>query len=122
MVTSPVLAPCAMCGGPAAAVIDPPSRTLDRGPDPSDESYSITVVLPDVPLCTQHVLDVRQGDRVIGWCDDQRCRTYGEVGETSACGEQYEQLGSRGRSRSAQSQKSLSKQQKQQSEKRIGTT
>jgi hypothetical protein len=100
-VTSLVQSPCALCGRPATEVIEPPRRTLDRGPDPSDESYSITAILPDVPLCDEHVQDVREGDRLVGWCDDQRCRAYGEIGETSACGEQYEQLGSSNRSRSA---------------------
>jgi hypothetical protein len=101
VVTARVQSLCAMCGQPATTVIDPPRRTLDRGPDPTDQSYSITVMLPDVPLCGEHVRDVRQGDRIVGWCDDQRCRTYGEVGETSACGEQYGALGSRNRSRTS---------------------
>ncbi len=80
---------------------DPPRRTLDRGPDPDDDSYSITVILPDVPLCDEHAHGVGQGDVVLGWCDDDRCRTYGEAGEPSGCGAEYKRLASSTRSRSA---------------------
>jgi hypothetical protein len=115
VVTAAIESPCALCDRPATLVIDPPRRTLDRGLDPSDESYSVTVLLPNIPLCDEHDLDVRQGDRLVGWCDDERCRTYGGAGETSACGEPYAQLAGT-RSRSATSQKSISKQQKKQEE------
>jgi hypothetical protein len=84
--------PCALCGRAATETVDPPRRTLARGSDPSDPSYSITMILPNVPLCTEHALDVKQGSRLIGWCDDQRCRTYGEIGSDSPCGAQYEKL------------------------------
>jgi hypothetical protein len=107
VVTSAVQAPCSLCSRPATVVVDPPRRTLDRGLDPSDESFSLTVLLPDIPLCDEHVLEVREGDRFVGWCDDERCRTYGEVGETSACGELYAQIGPK---------KSMSKHQKKQKE------
>jgi hypothetical protein len=90
--------PCALCGQPATATIDPPRRTLARGVDPSDPSFSVTVILPDVLLCHEHALDVREGDRLIGWCDDQRCRTYGELGERSVCGDPYKKLSSSNRS------------------------
>lgn len=84
---------CAFCDGPATDAIEPSRRTLARGVDPSDPSYSVTVILPDIALCAEHALDVRQGRWLVGWCDDQRCRTYGELGEPSACGRPYEKLG-----------------------------
>jgi hypothetical protein len=89
---------CALCGGPATEMLDPPRRTLARGLDPSDPSYSVTVILPDVALCVGHALDVRHGERLVGWCDDQRCRTYGELGGPSACGDPYKKLGPNHRS------------------------
>lgn len=84
---------CALCGGPATEAIDPPRRTLARGVDPGDPSYSVTVILPDIGLCAEHSRDVREGERLVGWCDDQCCRTYGALGEPSACGLPYEKLG-----------------------------
>jgi hypothetical protein len=99
--TTAAQAPCAMCGRTATAGLDPPRRTLDRGLDPDDDSYSITVMLPEIPLCDQHAREVRQGDVRPGWCDDPRCRVYGKVGVPSACGAPYEQLASGGRSRSS---------------------
>jgi hypothetical protein len=84
---------CALCGEPATETIDPPRRTLARGLDPADPSYSVTVILPDVALCAEHTLDVRHGGRYIGWCDEPRCRIYGEVGKPSSCGDLYEKLG-----------------------------
>jgi hypothetical protein len=89
---------CVLCGQAAAETIEPPRRTLARGLDPTDPSYSVTVILPDVALCAAHSFDVRQGKRRVGWCDDQRCRTYGELGEPSACGGPYTRLGPSGRS------------------------
>ncbi len=88
---------CALCDDPSVGTIEPPRRTLARGLDPDDESYSVTVILPDVPLCTVHTLEVRQGDRLIGWCDDEVCRKYGEVGEPSSCGDPYHEVGSSNR-------------------------
>lgn len=84
---------CSLCGELATDAIEPTRRTLARGLDPSDPSYSVTVILPDVALCAEHALDVRHGERLVGWCDDARCRTYGELGEPSACGDPYEKLG-----------------------------
>ncbi len=84
---------CALCAEPATEAIEPPRRTLARGLDPSDPSYSVTVILPDIALCALHSFDVREGGRLVGWCDDQRCRTYGALGEPSACGHPYEKLG-----------------------------
>lgn len=84
---------CAFCGAPAAEMIEPPRRTLARGVDPADPSYSVTVILPDIALCAEHALDVRQGDGLVGWCDDARCRNYGELGERSTCGQPFEKLG-----------------------------
>ena len=87
--------PCTLCSQPATVSIEPPRRTLDRGPDPSDPSYSVTVILPDVMLCAEHAFDVSRGNTLIGWCDDERCRVYGEVGETSPCGHQFDKLAPR---------------------------
>lgn len=89
---------CTLCGEPSTETIEPPRRTLARGLDPDDQSYSVTVILPDVPLCTAHTREVRHGDRLIGWCDDHRCRQYGELGEPSSCGDPYQKLGSSNRS------------------------
>jgi hypothetical protein len=83
---------CALCSEPATEATEPSRRTMTRGLDPSDPSYSVTVILPDVELCAQHSLEVRQGARLVGWCDDPRCRTYGALGERSACGHPYEEL------------------------------
>jgi hypothetical protein len=99
--TTAIESPCAVCGRTPTALSDPPRRTLNRGLDPDDDSYSITVMLPDVPLCLRHARDVSQGDLRLGWCDDPECRVYGEAGEPSACGAPYEQLASAKRSRSA---------------------
>ena len=85
---------CVICGEPATEAIEPVRRTLARGLDPGDPSYSVTVILPDIALCAQHAGDVRQGERVVGWCDDALCRTYGELGGPSVCGNPYEKLGS----------------------------
>jgi len=82
---------CAICGGPGTVVVDPPRRTIARGTDPTDSSYSVIAVLPDVLLCHEHAETVP--DRLpIGWCDDERCRSYGESGEASPCGEPYRKL------------------------------
>lgn len=89
---------CVLCGAPATEAIAPPRRTLARGLDPNDSSYSVTVILPDIALCAEHALDVRQGARGVGWCDDPRCRTYGALSEPSACGHPYEKLGPQKRS------------------------
>jgi hypothetical protein len=46
-------------------------------------------------LCAEHAFDVSRGNTLIGWCDDERCRVYGEVGETSPCGHQFDKLARR---------------------------
>lgn len=84
---------CAICDEPATERIDPPRRTLARGTDPEDPSYALTVVLPDVVLCAAHAQDVQQKIRGIGWCDDERCRNYGEIGQPSLCGDLYKKIG-----------------------------
>ena len=101
------LAPCALCGQRPTELIAPPRRTFDRGADPEDTSFSITVILPDVALCNQHARYVRDGDLPLGWCDDPLCRTYGEVGEPSTCGAQYATLVSGNRSRSTAKKQKL---------------
>ena len=83
---------CVLCSKPATEALEPPRRTMARGLDPSDPSYSVTVILPDIALCAEHSLDIRQGARLVGWCDDPRCRTFGTLGEASACGGPYEKL------------------------------
>ena len=80
---------CAICGSKGEIAIDPPRRTLARGVDPSDSSYSVTIVLPDVQLCGDHYREVRSRELVLGWCDDEQCRTYGAIGSISECGEPY---------------------------------
>ena len=89
---------CAFCGQLPTVLFEPPHRTLDRGLDPDDTSYSITVILPDVPLCDDHERRVRLGDLRLGWCDHELCRTYGEDGEPSACGAPYKRLTATNRS------------------------
>lgn len=84
--------PCALCSRPASEAIEPLRRALGRGPDPVDPSFSVTVLLPYIPLCGRHAADVRQGTTLIGWCDDERCRIYGEADEASPCGEKFEKL------------------------------
>ena len=74
-------------------MLEPARRTLARGLDPKDPSYSVTVILPDIALCAEHAFDVRHGNRLVGWCDDGRCRTYGELDQPSPCGHTYEKLG-----------------------------
>jgi hypothetical protein len=86
-------APCALCGQSPTSLTTPSRRTLDRGPDPEDETCSITVILPDVPLCDAHTRDVKEGDVRLGWCDELACRRYGEAGEPSVCGAPYQKLG-----------------------------
>jgi hypothetical protein len=84
--------PCALCSQPATVGVEPARRTLLRGPDPSDPSFSVTVLLPDIQLCAEHAFDVRNRTTLVGWCDSQRCRIYGEVDEASPCGAAYKQL------------------------------
>jgi len=89
--------PCALCSRSATVTIEPSRRTLSRGVDPDDPIYSVTVVLPGIPLCDGHAFDVRAGSTLIGWCDDEHCRMYGEIGEKSPCGHRYEKLAPRKR-------------------------
>jgi len=95
---------CALCGEVATVVIEPCRRTLVRGTDPDDASFSVTAILPFVPLCDEHASAVHEGDRLVGWCDDPLCRMYGEVGEASVCGNEYKELVPSGRSRAARHQ------------------
>ena len=83
---------CAVCGSAGAVQVEPPRRTFARGADPSDPAYSIIAVLPDIALCEEHAETVRSGDMSIGWCDDEGCRRYGEVGDPSPCGAPYSKL------------------------------
>jgi hypothetical protein len=89
---------CCLCDHEATMSVEPSRRTLERGLDPGDTSYSVTVILPDIPLCTEHGADVQRGAVLIGWCDDERCRTFGEFGKESACGSPFTKLGSGRRS------------------------
>lgn len=83
---------CVLCGQKASESLEPPRKTLARGTDPGDPSFSVTVILPDVALCATHASEVSRGDRAIGWCDDQSCRRYGELDQPSACGDAYKKL------------------------------
>jgi hypothetical protein len=49
----------------------------------------VTIVLPDVHLCGDHYHQVRSKEVVVGWCDEEECRIYGETGTTSPCGKPY---------------------------------
>jgi hypothetical protein len=89
---------CAICGAAATDAVEPLRRTLARGTDPTDSSYSVTVILPDVMLCAAHAEELGQGDRQVGWCDDERCRRYGELDARSACGDPYKKVGPASRS------------------------
>lgn len=85
-------ATCIICGRAATLAMDPPRRTFARGSDPSDSSYSIIAVLPNISLCDEHGEGVRSHEVSIGWCDDERCRQFGQIGEVSSCGEPYKEL------------------------------
>jgi hypothetical protein len=90
-VTSDVVAPlCAFCGVPGSVTIDPPRRTLAR--ESGDPSFSIIAVLPDVMLCDEHAEEVMHRQIVLGWCDDEKCRGYGEARQASPCGALYKEL------------------------------
>lgn len=81
-----VPAECVVCGGMATVRLDPPRRTIDRGPDPEDPSFGLTAVLPDLTLCDAHHEATQTGGLAVGWCDDERCRVFGVAGEASPCG------------------------------------
>jgi hypothetical protein len=83
---------CDICGRPGSVSSPPPRRTLARGADPDDPSLSVIAVLPDVVLCEDHAEAVDSGELSLGWCDDERCRVYGEAGLVSACGEPFRTL------------------------------
>jgi hypothetical protein len=89
---------CVLCDEPATDAAEPPRRTLARGVDPTDPSYSVTVILPDIALCAEHFGEVRRGLQLVGWCDDERCQVYGALGEPSGCGRPFEKLDPRKRS------------------------
>jgi hypothetical protein len=86
-------ATCVLCGRDGPVTMDPPRRTIARGPDSEDHSFSVIAVLPDVVLCEEHAEDYARKHVVIGWCDDERCRIFGECGQKSPCGELYKALG-----------------------------
>ena len=90
----------ALCSRPATVTVEPPRRALERGPDPDDPSYSVTVLLPNVDLCAVHASDFHSKSAFVGWCDDERCRLYGEAGQISACGQPFEKLAMHRASRS----------------------
>jgi len=87
-----VLSTCAICGHDGSVAIEPPRRTLARGADSGDPSFSIIAVLPDVMLCEEHAEEIAQRQLLLGWCDDEQCRIYGEAGHRSPCGEPYKEL------------------------------
>jgi hypothetical protein len=95
--TANAAALCVICGAPASETMAPPRRTLARGLDPADPSYSVTAILPDISLCSAHALELHNGELIVGWCDDPRCRSYGEIGEPSPCGDPYTKVSARGR-------------------------
>jgi hypothetical protein len=96
-VTAPALRPdaeltCVICGDPADVVLEPPRRTIARGLDPEDPSFSITAILPRVPLCGDHNRRLADKEFLLGWCDDEHCRTYGERDTASSCGRPFATL------------------------------
>ena len=44
---------------------------------------------PDVLLCDDHYHQFMSKELVVGWCDEESCRTYGAVGALSACGKPF---------------------------------
>ena len=92
MTTSSERSACVFCGEPSTDTIEPPRRTLARGPDPDDAAFSVIAVLPDLRLCALHAGDLRRGGLAVGWCDDERCRGFGRTGEVSPCGAPYKEL------------------------------
>lgn len=83
-------APCAICGLDGSVTIDPPRRTFAR--ESADPSFSIIAVLPDVTLCDEHADELLHRQIVLGWCDDEQCRGYGEARQASPCGALYKEL------------------------------
>ena len=83
---------CGICGRPGWVTTEPPRRTLARGPDPDDPSLSVIGVLPDIVLCQDHAEAVGRGQLSLGWCDNERCRVYGEAELVSPCGEPFRTL------------------------------
>lgn len=83
---------CVICGRAGPVTMDPPRRTLARGPDSIDESLSVIAVLPDVNLCEEHAEGYAHHQIAIGWCDDERCRIFGECDTSSPCGEPYKAI------------------------------
>jgi hypothetical protein len=83
---------CNLCGRASSVIMEPLRRTLARGADPVDPSLSVIAVLPDVMLCQDHAEEVDDGELSLGWCDDERCRLYGEAGLVSPCGEPFKTL------------------------------
>jgi hypothetical protein len=81
---------CAICGVAGSVTIDPPRRTLAR--ESADPSFSIIAVLPDVTLCDEHSEAILHRQIVLGWCDDENCRGFGEARHASPCGELYKEL------------------------------
>lgn len=86
-----LLGTCNLCECQASVVVDPPRRTISRE-EPSDPSLSVIGVLPDIVLCRDHADEVGRDELDLGWCDDERCRLYGEVGTMSPCGECFTQF------------------------------
>lgn len=83
---------CVLCSRSAAVTLDLARRTIDRGPDPEDPSFALTAVLPELRLCEPHFEATAGDSLVVGWCDDERCRVYGPVGEASPCGLLFSKL------------------------------
>ena len=89
MTTGGATVSCNLCERAGSVTMEPPRRTLARGVDPDDRSLSVIAVLPDVVLCEDHADEIAQGELSLGWCDNKRCRLYGEAGSVSPCGEPF---------------------------------
>jgi hypothetical protein len=60
--------------------------------DSEDPSMSVTAILPDAVVCQEHADALAARNVQLGWCDDERCRLYGESGKGSPCGEPFKEL------------------------------
>lgn len=72
--------------------MEPPRRTIARGPNPDDTASCVIAVPPDAVLCLEHGAQIAERHRSLGWCDDERCRPWGELDGTSPCAKPYTEL------------------------------
>lgn len=58
---------------------------------PGDERVGVATPdrLPPTFLCYSHLRRVVAGALRVGWCGDEECRQWGELGQSSPCGRPY---------------------------------